>query len=66
MAEVTCPLCEGEFQIDDDELVASARFYCEDCGALLEVTEESPLRLVVIDEDEDFDLDDEDDDDDLS
>jgi len=57
MPNVSCPFCEGVFDVDGDDLTVAARFHCDECGALLEVAEEKPLVLAVIEEEEDFDLD---------
>jgi len=62
MPKVTCPLCEGVFEVEDDDLFTYGNFYCEECGVLLEVIEEEPLKLAVAEDDEDLDIDEDDED----
>lgn len=62
MIKVECPECGKQFETEPDVLFLFNRFYCSLCDALLEVVEEEPLVLDVVDE-EYYDSDDEDDDD---
>jgi hypothetical protein len=47
---VECPECSETFEIGSDTVFLFNRFHCSVCDALLEVIEEDPLVLVVIDE----------------
>ena len=61
----TCPECDAEIEIDDDdldELQVGDPFECDECGSALRVASLSPLEFD-IDDDDDDDDDDEDDDD---
>lgn len=60
----TCPECDAEIEIDDDdldELQIGDPFECEECGSALRVATLVPLEF---DPDEDIDDDDDDEDDD--
>ena len=50
MVKVECPECGEQFETDADVLFLFNRFYCSLCDALLEVVEEEPLVLEVVDE----------------
>jgi len=73
----SCPACEADLDLDEEQLQEGGVVNCSGCGAHLEVVNTHPLELNQLDdedededddedEDEDFDgdLDDEDDDDD--
>ena len=49
MIKVECPECGERFEADPDVLFLFNRFYCSLCDALLEVVEEEPLVLEVVD-----------------
>jgi alpha-aminoadipate carrier protein LysW len=62
----TCPECEADIDIDEDEVDKGDVITCRECGSSLEVTSITPLELDVaseedeeeldaVDEDEDFD-----------
>lgn len=61
---VTCPLCDTEIDIDEEELDEGDLVTCDDCGAELRVIGLVPLELEPIEEEEeeDEDLKDEEDD----
>ena len=63
---VTCPLCDTEIDIDEEELDEGDLVTCDDCGAELRVIGLVPLELEPIEEEEeeDEDLKEEDDDED--
>jgi lysine biosynthesis protein LysW len=64
----TCPECDAELEIDEDdleELEAGDPWDCEACGTHLRVSTLNPLEFDADDEDED-DEDDEDEDDEES
>ena len=50
MVKVECPECGEQFETDAGVLFLFNRFYCSLCDALLEVVEEDPLVLEVVDE----------------
>ena len=58
---LTCPLCDGTIDVDEDELDEGDTISCDECGAALRVTGTNPLEL---ESSEDLDEDDEDEDDD--
>lgn len=63
---ITCPKCQNDIDVDEDELDEGDVFDCSECGASLRVGSVSPLELEVADEktfdddEDDFDDDDED------
>lgn len=62
---VTCPVCDAEIDIEEDEVDEGESVGCDECGADLKVLGKTPLELtpadqVEVDEDEIFDDDDED------
>jgi alpha-aminoadipate carrier protein LysW len=64
---VTCPVCDGDIDVDEEEVDEGDTLSCDECGASLKVLGKDPLELesadAADDEDED-DLDDEDDEED--
>ena len=63
----TCPECDAEIEIDDDdleEMEVGDPWDCDACGSTLRVSSLDPLELEGDDDDADDDDDDEDDDDD--
>ena len=56
----TCPVCEGAFYVDEEEVEEGDLISCEECGVELEVVSTDPLELEVV-EDEDEDEDEEED-----
>ena len=64
---VNCPLCNANIDVEEDELDTGDELNCEECAALLRVSDTDPLELESADDDDDDDdddLDDFDDDDD--
>jgi len=47
---VECPECGEQFETESEALFLFNRIYCSACDALLEVIEEDPLVLEVVDE----------------
>jgi len=47
---VECPECGERFEVEAGILVAGNRFYCSVCDTMLEVLEEDPVVLDVVDE----------------
>jgi alpha-aminoadipate carrier protein LysW len=48
----TCPVCEGSFFLDEEELEEGDIISCEECGAELEVVSVNPLELEAVEEEE--------------
>ena len=55
---VTCPVCDGEIDIEEDDVDEGDSISCDECGADLKVISTDPLELESADEleesDEDF------------
>jgi alpha-aminoadipate carrier protein LysW len=64
---ITCPLCDGVLDIEEDELDEGDPLTCDECGAGLRVVGTEPLEIASEDEDdeddeeEDFDFDEDED-----
>ena len=56
----TCPECDSDIEIDEDDVDTGDELSCSECGALLRVASDSPLELELADDDEDLDEDEED------
>lgn len=61
---LTCPVCDADIDIDEDELDEGESVGCDECGAALKVLGKTPLELspadeIVEDEDEIFEDDEE-------
>ena len=68
---VTCPVCDADIDIEEDELDEGEVITCDECGADLRVAGIDPLELEEIEEEEEeeeeeADFGDEDDEDDES
>ena len=50
---VTCPLCDSEIDIEEDELDEGDLVTCEECGAELRVIGVNPLELEPLEEEDD-------------
>jgi alpha-aminoadipate carrier protein LysW len=61
----TCPECEADIDIDEDDVDRGDVITCRECGSDLEVISLSPLELDVVMDEDDEKLDEGDDDDDL-
>ena len=48
----SCPVCEGSFFVDEDEVEEGDLISCEECGAQLEVASTEPLELEAVEEEE--------------
>jgi len=64
MVKVTCPDCGGVSQFRKKELPLFGQVECENCGTLLQVVEDDPIEVEIVDEDASSDDDDYDEDDD--
>ena len=67
MVKITCPDCGAKSEFRKKELPLYGRIECENCGVLLEVIDDDPIEVEVVDEsvssdDDDYDDEDEDDD----
>ena len=51
----TCPVCEGSFYLDEEEVEEGDLINCEECGAELEVVSTDPLELEAMEEEDDKD-----------
>ena len=69
---ITCPACNADFDVDEEDLDEGDLFDCTECGVNLRVASLTPLDLVAVkddvasteDEEDDFDDEEEEDDDD--
>ncbi len=48
----SCPVCEGTFFLEMDEIEEGDLISCEECGAELEVISTDPLELEAVEEEE--------------
>jgi alpha-aminoadipate/glutamate carrier protein LysW len=60
--EQTCPVCDGTFDVDEDEVDEGDTISCDECGAELIVTGTSPLELEPAEEEMDDEDEEEDED----
>jgi alpha-aminoadipate carrier protein LysW len=54
---VTCPVCEGTIDVDQDDVDEGDTISCDECGADLKVVNTDPMELESAEEDEDEDED---------
>jgi len=52
---VTCPMCDTEIDVEDEELDEGDALSCGECGADLRVVNLAPLELAPIEEEGDED-----------
>lgn len=57
---VTCPVCDGAIDVDEEEVDEGDPISCDECGADLRVVSTDPLELESADDIEDEEEDDED------
>ncbi len=57
---VTCPVCEGTIDVDEEDVDEGDTISCEECGADLKVVGTDPLEIESAEELEEEDEDDED------
>jgi alpha-aminoadipate/glutamate carrier protein LysW len=57
---VTCPVCEGAIDVDEEDVDEGDTISCDECGAALKVTSTEPLELESAEELEEEDEDEED------
>ena len=58
---VKCPLCDANIDVEEDELDEGDELNCDECAALLRVSDTEPLELESADDDDDEDDEDDDD-----
>ncbi|MGE3277422.1 MAG: hypothetical protein AB7O67_20080 [Vicinamibacterales bacterium] len=58
---VSCPECDSPIDIDELDADVGDELSCSECGALLRVSDDSPLELEIVDDEDEDDLDDDDD-----
>jgi alpha-aminoadipate carrier protein LysW len=52
---VTCPVCEGAIDVDEEDVDEGDSLSCDECGAALKVVSKDPLELESADDLEDDD-----------
>ena len=57
---VTCPVCEGTIDVDEEDVDEGDTISCDECGADLKVLSTDPLELESADELEEDEEEDED------
>lgn len=57
---VECPVCEGNIDVDEEDVDEGETISCDECGATLKVVGTDPLELESADEEEEDDEEDED------
>ncbi|HET9318313.1 MAG TPA: hypothetical protein VFO27_01015 [Bryobacteraceae bacterium] len=61
---VTCPVCEGAIDVDEEDVDEGDSLSCDECGAALKVVSKDPLELEsaddLVDDDEELAEDEED------
>lgn len=58
---VTCPACEGNIDVDEEDVDEGDTISCDECGAALKVIGTAPLELESAEEEEDEDEEDDED-----
>ena len=48
----SCPVCDGTFYVDEEEVEEGDLISCEECGVELEVVSTNPLELEPVEEEE--------------
>jgi alpha-aminoadipate carrier protein LysW len=56
---VTCPACQGNIDVDEEDVDEGDTISCDECGATLKVIGTAPLELEKAEEEEDEDEEDE-------
>ena len=49
---VTCPACEGDIDVDEEDVDEGDTISCDECGAALKVVGTAPLELESADDDD--------------
>jgi alpha-aminoadipate/glutamate carrier protein LysW len=58
---VTCPVCEGTIDVDEEDVDEGDTISCDECGADLKVVSTDPLEIESAEEEEDEDEDEDED-----
>jgi alpha-aminoadipate/glutamate carrier protein LysW len=58
---VTCPVCDGTIDVDEEDVDEGDSISCDECGADLTVVSTEPLELESAEEDEEEEEEDKDD-----
>jgi len=58
---VTCPVCDGAIDVDEEDIDEGDTLSCDECGADIKVLGIDPLELEAVDELEEDEEEDEDD-----
>ena len=58
---VTCPVCDGAIDVDEEDVDEGDTVSCDECGADLKVVSTSPLELASAEEVEEEEEDDDED-----
>ena len=56
---ITCPLCDADIDVDEEDLDEGDELTCDECGSLLSVTGVDPLELEPADEEDEDEEEDE-------
>jgi alpha-aminoadipate/glutamate carrier protein LysW len=56
---VTCPVCEGTIDVDEEDIDEGDTISCDECGADLKVVSTDPLEVESAEEEEEEDEDEE-------
>lgn len=56
---VECPVCDGQIDVDEEDVDEGDTISCDECGAALKVVGTEPLELESAEEADDEDEDDE-------
>jgi alpha-aminoadipate carrier protein LysW len=56
---VTCPACQGNIDVDEEDVDEGDTISCDECGAALKVIGTAPLEMEKAEEEEDEDEEDE-------
>jgi len=59
MPEVICPMCDNAITLEEENISLYNHIYCDECGAVLEIVQENPIQLELVEEE----MDEEDEDD---
>lgn len=57
---VECPVCDGNIDVDEEDVDEGDTISCDECGAALKVVGTDPLELESAEEEEDDEEEDED------
>jgi len=61
MPTLECPECGATLRLEEEEAVLYAHVHCDECGTVLEIVNENPLSVALLDDEYDDDLEDDED-----